>query len=91
MLGVMLTLASVVVVAHDALHVDHPGDGAVMCVAMLTMAGAGVAATGLASARRIPLGCWPRTARAAFTTLVVAHVPVARARPGPTSLQVFLL
>lgn len=89
-LALVLSLASVVVIAHSAMGDDHIDDGAVMCVAVLqvaALAAAAVAAglpTAALSVRSAVLPLVPRLA-------ILAFPPQPRARAGPAALQVFRL
>lgn len=90
-LALVLSLASVVVVAHSVMADDHMGDGAVMCVAVLQVAAVAAAAV----AAGVPGAALP--ARWSVLPLLgpkftlLAFPPQPRARAGPSALQVFRL
>lgn len=87
----VLALAGVVTTAHSAMGGDHMGDAAVMCVAVLAVAGVAVLAAVAGAPRSwLPVRWTRRPSGAAHLPLVVL-VPLPRARAGPSALQVFRL
>lgn len=86
----LAALACAVVVAHGALGLDHMGDGAGVCLAVLVVGGTAAVAAHVANRFTAPE---PRpVALPVGPAAGVAAVPVrAQARDGPERLEVFLL
>ena len=90
-LALVLSLASIVVIAHSAMGADHMDGDAVMCVAVLEIAAiAAVAVAAGAPAAVIPLHRAELPAATGGVPLL-AFPPQPRARAGPSALQVFRL
>jgi hypothetical protein len=92
-LATILVVAAVgggVLISHGALAMDHMGDGAAMCVAVLD---AGLLATGLTVLHRRARPMHSRHPLVFLRPLAFARAPApqpaARIRAGPERLQVF--
>jgi hypothetical protein len=88
--AVVAAIGAGVVVTHSALAMDHMGDGAEMCLAVLD---AGLLASGAAllhrRARAVPSRRPLILLRPLSLAWVPLSVPAARDRAGPVHLQVF--
>lgn len=90
-LAIVLSLASVVVVAHSVMAGDHMDDGAVMCVAVLQVAALAAAAVAAGVPAAVLRVHWSTLAVLGPSLTLLAFPPQPRARAGPAALQVFRL
>jgi hypothetical protein len=88
-LAAVLSLASVVVVAHSAMGSDHMDSGTVMCVAVLQIAAFAAAAVAAGVPAAVLPVRWPASRLLAPALTLLAFPPQPRARAGPAVLQVF--